>query len=462
MSSKTVPLENISSENLIVAKFGGTSVADHQAMLRCAHIIKKQPNNKLIVVSASSGVTNLLVRLSQANLADAEQSQIVEKIKDIQLNITQYLSQEVSLNAEINRLLNELTAYAKEQSLNHSARVADAILSYGEQLSSRIFAQVLQSVGVNGEYFDVRRVMKTNDLYGKAVVDLAALRANSEKMLIPLLQEKVLVTQGFIGQNDSEQTTTLGRGGSDYSAALLAEAVNASNLAIWTDVVGIFTTDPRITDQARAIQEISFGEAAEMATFGAKILHPATLIPAMRQNIPVFVGSSKEPAKGGTRIQQSVSSKPTYRSISLRREQTLVTVKSPAMLHASGFLAKVFAVLAKHQLSVDLITTSEISVAMTFDNPTGSTQALLNSTVVEELEQLCEVSVEHGLSLIAVVGNSIHQTNGVGTSVFDALSGVNVRMICQGASEHNLCFLVDENQANEAVEKLHKALFPEL
>jgi aspartate kinase len=273
------------------------------------------------------------------------------------------------------------------------------------------------------------------------------------------LKSEVIVTQGFIGQNDDGYTTTLGRGGSDYSAALIAEALNAKNLAIWTDVVGIFTTDPRITDQARAIKEISFGEAAEMATFGAKILHPATLIPAMRQNIPVFVGSSKEPEKGGTRIQKKVESKPTYRSISLRKEQTLVTVKSPAMLHASGFLAKVFAVLAKHELSVDLITTSEISVAMTFDNPTGSTQALLNSTVVEELEQLCEVSVENGLSLIAVVGNSIHKTNGVGTSIFDALSGINVRMICQGASEHNLCFLVNETQANETVEKLHNTLF---
>jgi aspartate kinase len=182
----------------------------------------------------------------------------------------------------------------------------------------------------------------------------------------------------------------------------------------------------------------------------------------MRQNIPVFVGSSKEPEMGGTYIQKNVRTKPTYRAIALRREQTLVTVKSPAMLHASGFLASLFAVLAKHQLSVDLITTSEISVALTFDNPTGTTQALLNSTVVEELEQLCEVSVEHGLSLIAVVGNHIHQTNGVGTRIFDALDSVNVRMICQGASEHNLCFLVEEQQANEAVEKLHHALFKDV
>jgi len=464
MSSQNTSLdkvssENISSNNLTVSKFGGTSVADHQAMLRCAQIIKNNPSNKLVIVSASSGVTNLLVRLSQANVSDTEQKQIIDKIKNIQFNITQHLAEEESLNSEINLLLAELSQFSHEQSKNHSLRISDAILSFGEQFSSRIFAQVLQSINVDGAYFDVREVMKTNDLYGKAVVDLSLLKNNSEQYLIPKLENNVIVTQGFIGQNNSEQTTTLGRGGSDYSAALLAEAVNAANLSIWTDVVGIFTTDPRITDQARSIKEISFGEAAEMATFGAKILHPATLIPAMRKNIPVFVGSSKEPEKGGTLIQQRVESKPTYRSISLRKEQTLVTVKSPAMLHASGFLAKLFAVLAKHELSVDLITTSEISVAMTFDNPTGSTQALLNSTVVEELEQLCEVSVEHGLSLVAVVGNKIHKTNGVGTSVFDALSGVNVRMICQGASEHNLCFLVNENQANDAVEKLHQALF---
>lgn len=453
---------SVNTNAITVAKFGGTSVADHQAMLRCANIIKNDPANRLVIVSASSGVTNLLVRLSQADVPETEQEEILEKIKTIQFNILEQLSKNDELVVQITQLLEELTAYAQAQALNHSARIADAILSFGEQMSSRIFAQVLQSIGVNGHYFDVRQVMKTNSLYGQATVELDQLKQYTEQLLAPKLTDQVIVSQGFIGQNEAEYTTTLGRGGSDYSAALLAEALNADNLAIWTDVVGIFTTDPRITDQARAIKEISFGEAAEMATFGAKILHPATLIPAMRHNIPVFVGSSKEPEKGGTRIQQTVDSKPTYRSIALRREQTLVTVKSPAMLHASGFLAKVFAVLAKHKLSVDLITTSEISVAMTFDNPTGSTQSLLNTTVVAELEELCEVSVEHGLSLVAVVGNNIHKTNGVGTSVFDALQGVNVRMICQGASEHNLCFLVDEEQSNEAVEKLHDSLFDKI
>jgi aspartate kinase len=449
----------MSLSSFTVAKFGGTSVADHQAMLRCAHIIKNDPSNKLIVVSASSGVTNSLVRLSQENVSEREQTEIIASILAIQLNITKHLAQEKMLNGQITELLKQLSEFSKAQSLNYCPRISDAILSFGEQMSSRVFAQVLQSIGVNGEMFDVRQVMKTNASYGKAVVDLDLLSENGQKILAPHLIDKVIVTQGFIGQDEDGHTTTLGRGGSDYSAALLAEALHADNLSIWTDVVGIFTTDPRITDQARAIKEISFGEAAEMATFGAKILHPATLIPAMRKNIPVFVGSSKEPEKGGTRIQQFVESNPIYRSIALRREQTLVTVKSPAMLHASGFLAQVFGILAKHELSVDLITTSEISVALTFDNPTGSTQALLNSTVVEELEQLCEVTVEHGLSLVAVIGNKMHQSNGIGTSIFDTISGINVRMICHGASEHNLCFLVDEKQANETVEKLHDALF---
>jgi aspartate kinase len=285
----------MSLSSFTVAKFGGTSVADHQAMLRCAHIIKNDPKNKIVVVSASSGVTNSLVRLSQENVPDNEQTEIIAGIRAIQLNITQHLAQEKMLNDQISELLQALSEFSKAQSLNYCPRISDAILSFGEQMSSRIFAQVLQSIGVNGEMFDVRQVMKTNALYGKAVVDLDQLAENAEQFLTPELVNKVIVTQGFIGQDEDGHTTTLGRGGSDYSAALLAEALHAENLSIWTDVVGIFTTDPRITDQARAIKEISFGEAAEMATFGAKILHPATLIPAMRKNIPVFVGSSKEP-----------------------------------------------------------------------------------------------------------------------------------------------------------------------
>ncbi|MCJ8295064.1 MAG: lysine-sensitive aspartokinase 3 [Colwellia sp.] len=450
-----------STSSITVAKFGGTSVADFQAMLRCANIIKNDTRNRLVVVSASAGVTNYLVRLSQQNVTVNEQKDIIESIGVIQVNITQHLASDVEadLNQQINSLLDELTQHALTQSLQYTSKTTDAILAFGEQLSSRIFAQVLQSIGVAGEYFNVQQVMKTNSLHGKAMVDIKQLSEQCSLLLAPKLLDKVIVTQGFIGQDSQGHTTTLGRGGSDYSAALLAEAINGDNLSIWTDVVGIFTTDPRITDQARAIKEISFGEAAEMATFGAKILHPATLIPAIRRNIPVFVGSSKEPEKGGTQIKQKVESNPTYRSIALRREQTLVTVKSPAMLHASGFLAKVFTVLAKHELSVDLITTSEISVALTFDNPSGSTQSLITNTVVAELEQLCEVSVEHGLSLVAVIGNGLTCAKGIGQSIFETINDINIRLICHGASANNICFLVAEADANSVVEKLHNSLF---
>ena len=448
------------SNRLIVAKFGGTSVADFEAMTRCANIIKNDLTNRIVVVSASAGVTNFLVRLGQQNVSVEEQAEIIEAIRAIQHNIVEKLpDQATSLTDKVSFILDDLATVAAAQSQNYSARNTDEILSFGERMSSMLFTQVLNNLGVKTLCLDVRQVMKTNSLYGKAVVDIDALKTQVNEVLVPIVRDAVVVTQGFIGQDGLGNTTTLGRGGSDYSAALIAEAIDATNLSVWTDVVGIFTTDPRITEQARAIPEISFGEAAEMATFGAKILHPATLIPAMRQNIPVFVGSSKEPEKGGTLIQQSVDSNPTYRSIALRREQTLVTVKSPEMLHASGFLAKVFTILAKHELSVDLITTSEISVALTFDNPTGSTQSLINSSVVEELEQLCEVSVEHGLSLVAVIGNDLHATKGLGRSVFDKINDFNIRMICHGASSNNLCFLVPENDANTVVEQLHDTLF---
>ncbi len=445
--------------NLTIAKFGGTSVADYQAMLRCANIIKNDLSNRVIVVSASAGVTNYLVRLAQANVSSQEQAELINNIKTIQLNISQHLEQQAQLNDKILTVLAGLTQLASEQAQQYSAQKADAILACGEQMSSLLFTDVLASIGVASEYFDVREVMQTNSLYGKAVVDIEALKVNCLSHLQIKLANKVIVTQGFIGRDGLGHTTTLGRGGSDFSAALLAEALNGDKLAIWTDVVGIFTTDPRITSQARALPEISFGEAAEMATFGAKILHPATLIPAMRHNIPVFVGSSKEPEKGGTQIQQTVASSPTFRSIALRKEQTLVTVKSPAMLHASGFLAQVFAILAKHELSVDLITTSEISVALTFDNPAGSTQSLITNAVVKELEQLCEVTVEHGLSLVAVIGNNLHATKGISRSIFDSIEDVNVRMICHGASANNFCFLVPEDEATSVVEQLHEALF---
>jgi aspartate kinase len=272
----------------------------------------------------------------------------------------------------------------------------------------------------------------------------------------------VVITQGFIGSDDAGNTTTLGRGGSDYSAALIAEAVKAAGLEIWTDVPGIYTTDPRIAAKARPIPEISFSEASEMANFGAKILHPSTLLPALRHQIPVFVGSSKLPEQGGTWIKKEVASAPLFRALALRCNQTMVTLRSPNMFHTYGFLSEVFQILAKHKISVDLITTSEVSVSLTLDQTnTAGGAPELPEQAQRELEELCIVEVEQNLCLVALIGNNMSGCKGYTKKVFNALEDFNLRMICYGASPHNLCFLIRSSDSRRAVQKLHTDLFEE-
>ena len=445
------------SEQIIVAKFGGTSVADFPAMSRCADIVLADPRIRLIVVSASSGVTNLLVDITKQTEVSAR-FDLYAGIERITNAVLHALKEQAQVGANIKQLLIELTTLLQQPGAFSDAQ-KDLIQSFGERLSSVLFAQVLAERGAMVSQFDVRRVMRTDSQFGKGEPQIEQIAANTSQYLLPLLKQQLIVTQGFIGADPLGQTTTLGRGGSDYSAAILGEAVGASVVQIWTDVVGIFTTDPRLTAEARCIPEISFDEAAEMATFGAKVLHPATLIPAMRRNIPVFVGSSREPQAGGTWISKEVDARPSYRAIALRKNQTLITVKSPAMLHAAGFLAKVFEILSQHKISVDLVTTSEISVALTLDDAPGSAFGTSIEPALAALKQFSEVTVEEGLSLIAVIGNHLHSTRGVTGSLFQALERINMRLICHGASRHNLCFLVQDTEAAGVVKELHTALF---
>ncbi len=444
---------------LIIAKFGGTSVADFDAMSRCADIVLADDSIRVVVVSACSGVTNLLVDITRFTDI-TERYTAYAGIERITLAILDRLEQPQQVALKTDALLNELRALIENGGAVYSSAHKDLIQSFGERLSSLLFTQVLAERGAAVQCFDVCRVMRTDSRFGKAEPQLAEIAELAAVNVVPLLQEQRLVTQGFIGADQHGQFTTLGRGGSDYSAALLAEALNASVVQIWTDVVGIFTTDPRLTEQARCIKEISFDEAAEMATFGAKVLHPATLLPAVRRNIAVFVGSSREPAAGGTWIAREVTERPPYRAIALRRSQTLITVKSPAMLHAAGFLTKVFDILSRHQISVDLVTTSEISVALTLDEG-GMTSAFSMSVepALEELRSFCEVSVEQGLSLVAVIGNHLHSSKGVTGELFNALEHINMRLICHGASKHNLCFLIQDSDAPAVVKQLHHSLF---
>ncbi|AAN56960.1 lysine-sensitive aspartokinase 3 [Shewanella oneidensis MR-1] len=447
--------------SLVVAKFGGTSVADYGAMNRCAEIVLGNPDCRLVVVSASSGVTNLLVELTQESINDDGRLQRLKQIAQIQYAILDKLGRPNDVAAALDKLLSRMAVLSEALVSARSKATMDELLSLGEQCSSALFAAVLREKGANSSAFDVRRVLRTDSHFGRAEPQVEQIALLSREHLLPLLSEQVIVTQGFIGADEAGQTTTLGRGGSDYSAALLAEALTASAVEIWTDVAGIYTTDPRLAPNAHPIAEISFNEAAEMATFGAKVLHPATILPAVRQQIQVFVGSSKEPEKGGTWIRHQVEDAPVFRAVALRRDQTLLNLHSLQMLHAQGFLAETFATLARHKISVDLITTSEVNVSLTLDK-TGSDssgQGLLSEALLQELSQHCRVRVEDGLALVAIIGNRIATTAGICRRVFEVLEPHNVRMICQGASPHNLCVLVAESEAAQVVKALHENLF---
>ncbi|MWP91552.1 lysine-sensitive aspartokinase 3 [Glaesserella parasuis] len=447
--------------HLSVAKFGGTSVANFEAMSACANIVTTDANTRVVVLSASAGVTNYLVEL--ANGCETERrEEILAAVRTIQYNIIEKLQNPAAVSAEIDALLEHVSALALSASLATSAALTDELICHGEMMSTKIFTQLLKERNYPAVWVDVREIVATNNHYGKAAPNDEKTQAQSDAILKPLIAEgKVVITQGFIGRDDEGKTTTLGRDGSDYSAALLAEVLNANDVLIWTDVPGIYTTDPRVVPAAKRIDTMSFNEAAEMATFGAKVLHPATLLPAVRSNIPVYVGSSKAPEQGGTWVTRDPQPRPTFRALALRRNQILLTLSSLSMLHAQGFLANVFAILAKHKISVDVITTSEVSIALTLDK-TGSASSgadMLSPELLEELRQYCNVKVENDLALVAIIGNNLHTQAGIAKQLFATLSPYNVRLISYGSSTNNVCTLVQNSKADDVIRSLHFALF---
>jgi len=454
-------------KDLIVSKFGGTSMGDAKCMLRSARVASKQ-NSFLVVVSAVSGITNKLIEV--AKLAQFEAWSKTElalaQIKQIHKTIATDLKINPELEVQLDQLLDELESIAKGIHLlkDCSLKALDTLQGLGERMSSVLFMKAMQSALLESspdtsqnepkqvKWLDARQVLRTDDQFGKAKPQTQKIRELASKWLPSKSHgSHIFVTQGFIGSTEEGASTTLGRGGSDYSAAIFAEAVGADILEIWTDVAGIATTDPRLCADARMIPEISFQEASELATFGAKVLHPSTLLPAIRKNIPVLVASSFNPEQKGTWIRAFVSDQPLVRAMAIRKQQVLVTLSTPEMLQAPGFLYKIFKVFNDYGVSIDAITTSEISVSMTLDN-----SALLNKKLVHELSQFAEVQIEENLCLVSVIGNNINHTPGLAQKIFTAVSDINVRMICLGASKHNFCFLVEEAQGALAIQKLHK------
>jgi aspartate kinase len=307
----------------------------------------------------------------------------------------------------------------------------------------------------NVEFLNAKDMIKTTQNFGKAKPLLDEIAKSCEK----LKDKSTYITQGFIGSSMQGETTTLGRGGSDYSAALFAEAIDAKTLQIWTDVAGIATTDPRLCPDAVVIKELSFLEASELATFGAKVLHPTTLQPAVRKGICVFVGSTFDKDAPGTWIkpqEQLCTDLPLIRAMALKKDQTLLTLTTPKMLDTHGFLAQIFTIFDQYSISVDAITTSEISVAMTIEN-----SAAHNKEFIDALTSLGSVKLEEKLALVSLIGNNINHTAGLGLQIFAGLQtedekALNVRMICLGASRHNFCMVMDEDDAIIAIERLHR------
>lgn len=447
-----------------IMKFGGTSVEDAGAFRNVAAIVKSAVHSQpVIVVSAIAGFTNSLLKsVEKASAGDAR-------------GATRSLDQELARHTSIAKeLLNPDAATAFEQTVGAarteirqlhkiiaahpvtSPPLQDEIVAHGEHLSSQLLAAVLREYGLAARYVDARRCIRTDENYGSAAPQLETTQATRAEAL-PLLQSaKIPVLGGFIGSTEKGVTTTLGRGGSDYTAALIGAALDAREIQIWTDVSGVLTADPRVVANARTIPVLSYQEAAELAYFGAKVLHPKTIQPAIDKRIPVRVCNSRAPRDTSTLIvSESEAAPQTIKAIAHKSGITTVQISSARMLGAYGFLRALFEIFDRHQTAVDVVTTSEVSVSLSIDDTSALTE------LIPDLEQLGKVEVEESRTIISVIGEGLRNTPGIAARVFSEISDINVSMISVGASSVNLTFMVDEARAEEAISRLHQVCFEE-
>ncbi|MCX6134630.1 MAG: lysine-sensitive aspartokinase 3 [Ignavibacteriales bacterium] len=455
---------------MIIMKFGGTSVEDARAMENVIQIVTKEQNRRpVVVLSAIAGATNTLLKSAnialEGNLesAHAELNALLERHVTLLENLIENRSEIQQLILTIRKRFEELKTLCQGIAIlgELTNRSLDAIASVGEQLSTLILARAMTARGYDVDLVDARSFMITNDQFGAAAPDFDLINQKTRDHILPSLQAgKIVITQGFVASTAKGITTTLGRGGSDYSAAIIGAALGAEEIQIWTDVDGVLTADPRIVPSAKKLRVISFREASELAYFGAKVLHPSTILPAVEKNIPVIVLNSKRPQSTGTRIVgHPPKSNAAVKSIASKKGITVINIQSSRMLMAYGFLSSIFSVFQKHKTPVDLVSTSEVAVSLTIDNTTSL------EIIERELQQFAEVSVYDNKAIVCVVGEQMRSTVGVVDRVFRALNDINVIMISQGASEINMSLVVDEDCVTQAVQQLHKEFFepvPEL
>ena len=451
---------------MIVMKFGGTSVEDSTAIDRIAGIVRGRLNeHPLVVVSAMSKVTDgLLAMAAAAGKGDGDKAvELCHQVRERHfttagelLHTGLFTEVHANLQTEFESLDHLLRGIAAVGEL--TPRTSDYVVSFGERLSSIVITAAFTARGIPATLLDARKVIITDAQHGKAIPQVEEINSKLQVHAKPLIDDgKVPVMGGFIGSTRDGITTTIGRGGSDFSAALAGAGLNAERIEIWTDVDGMKTTDPRVCPDAHRIKIISFDEAAELAYFGAKVLHPATVLPAVEKNIPVLVLNSRNPSNEGTRIvARTPKSKALFKAIAAKPRITIIEIVAARMLMAHGFLARVFEIFDRHKCAIDIVSTSEVSISVTVD----SNEAI--PAITADLEKLAYVKFSGRQAIICLVGESIRERPGVAGQVFDAMKGINVRMISQGASELNMSFVIEESDVPAAIRTLHARFFNDL
>ncbi len=431
-------------------KFGGTSVAGAAAIENVARIVAtERAAFPVVVVSAMSGVTDALLAVTPASIDLIFHRHIVAAKQLL------HGSEMERFAALVESSETQVRALLQSRSPSNRKAVQDSIVSFGEILSSNLMAAVLNQRGVEARQVDARRCIITDEEHTCAAPLMRQTFARTEEELRPLVNSGLVpVLGGFIGATLEGATTTLGRGGSDYTAALIGAALKVDEIQIWTDVTGVLTADPRVVPAAQTIDRLSYSEAAELAYFGAKVLHPKTIQPAIENSIPVRICNSHMPHERGTLVgPQSETSPRTIKAIAHKTGITIVQITSARMLGAYGFLRALFEVFERHRTVVDVVTTSEVSVSLSLDE-VGALPA-----IVEELQQLGTVGIEKGRAIICVVGEGLRGTAGIEGRVFSTISDIKVSLISQGASSINFTFVVEEERVKEAVTRLHEEFF---
>ena len=449
---------------MIVMKFGGTSVGSAKDINRVADIVKSRLDKKpVVVVSAVGGLTDTLVELTHA--ACGRQIKDIERLKNVFLSTHKQLINELNLSDEallmsafetgVN-MLEEAVQGLKHEGA-YSAQLYDSLVSTGEFLSSNILSAVLRRNGIDSRMHDSRKLLVTDSEFGAAYPLLEKSRARVEKNLKPAVQEHVPVLQGFVGSDEKGRTTTLGRGGSDYSATLFAAMLGADTVEIWSDVDGVLSADPSLVPGAQRIRQMTFQEAAELAYFGAKVIHPSTLLPAVEKNIRVIILNSMNPDYSGTIIsnkgEDPGEEDGRVKSIAYKENLTVITVISSRMLMAHGFMASLFRVFEKYKTAVDLVATSEVSVSITIDNT-----RYLNE-IVKELQAFAAVEIDTGKAIVCCVGESLKGTPGMAAKILGLLENTKTYAVSQGGSDINLSFVIDDEELPRVINRLHEQFF---